>query len=132
MANKPSENQTESTDNVPIEGPKRTDKPPQGYSFDYLTGKLFPWNKSTEQPVLINMPGSPYFYLPLFSSKEKLEGMLAAGRIPFDSIKHIDDGREFLTSLTESPGWTETKVILDPYFLENGRVRFTELMLNVS
>ena len=86
-----------------------------------LTGKLFPW--SQEQPVLLQMPGSSALYLPCFSSAKGLREVLGRSRVGFGSIKQIDDGREFLSSI---PG--AIVVIVDPRYTEQGRVRFTQVL----
>lgn len=117
-----------------VDGPKRTGKPLEAFSLDTLTGKLFPWDQKRQQPVLLNMPGSPYNYIALFSTKQKLDQMMQDAEVPFDGIKRIDDGVEFVQGLTESgpEAAASLKIILDPYFTEQGRVRFTELLLDAS
>jgi len=98
--------------------PRRTDKPPEDVT---LTGKLFPWKNN--QPVFLRVPKSPYYYLPCFSTEEKLRDVLKRAGVEFASIKQIQDGPEFLT--TEFPPLT--KIIIDPYFTAEGRVRWVEL-----
>jgi hypothetical protein len=111
--------------------PKPTGKPAEVINLGSLTGKLFPWDQRRQQPVLLNMPGSPYDYIPLFSSKQQLEEMMQGGEIPYDDIKVIDHGEEFVAGLLESGGdvMQKTKVILDLRFTPEGKVRFTELFL---
>jgi len=108
------------------EGPKPTGKPSGEV---VLTGMLFPWDG--RQPVLLSMPGSLLFYLPLFSTEEKLRETMKQAGVPFRSIKHVDDGAVFLASVYgDNPGALETlAVILDPYFLPSGRVRFTQVQI---
>jgi hypothetical protein len=115
-----------------VDGPKRTGKPVEQLGLDTLTGKLFPWDQKRQQPVLLSMPGSQFHYIALFSTKQKLDQMLQDAEVSFDSIKQVQDGREFMSGLMESgPETTASmKVILDPYFTSEGRVRFTELMLD--
>lgn len=95
-----------------------------------LTGKLIPWYgmkaHRTGQPALLSMPGSPSLYLPCFSTEEKLRIFLAEAKVPFESIKMIENGVEFLDGIRESPEPVE--VILDPYFLPNGHVRFMQVL----
>lgn len=119
------------TDLAKEEGPKPTGKTPETIDFKSLTGKLFPWDQRRQQPVLLNMPGSPYNYIPLFSSKRQLEEMMQGGEIPYDSIKMIDHGEEFVSGLLESGADVRqtTKLILDLRFTPEGRVRFTELFI---
>ncbi len=109
----------------PVDPPKPTGKPPKDMSFDDLTGCLFPWDGL--QPVFLAMPSSPHLYLPLFSTALKLRQLMAQAKTPFVSIKQVQDGKEFYGSIREQkklPNGAEVKVILDPYFLPNGRVRF--------
>lgn len=100
------------------EAPKPTGKPAAPVS---LTGTLIPWS-SEDQPVLLNMPGSRHFYLPCFTTEDRLREMMGRAGISFQKIKQVDDGPEFLTSVSPS-----ARVIVDPHLLENGRVRFLEI-----
>lgn len=113
------------------EGPKPTGAPARTVSWTSLTGKLLPWDEKRQQPVMLNMPGSDLNYLPLFSSKRQLEELMQGGEIPYDGIKVIDHGEEFVTGLLESSmeALQRTKVVLDLRFTPEGRVRFTELFL---
>ena len=46
----------------------------------------------------------------------------------YASIKHIVDGPVFLRGIfMESPGGGDIKVIIDPHFTSDNRVRFKEL-----
>jgi len=106
------------------DAPRPTGKAPEAVT---LTGKLFPWDG--RQPVLLRMPGSPLLYLPLFSTEGQLHEVMQRAQVDYRSIKHVDDGDVFLHSLYgDNPGALETlAVILDPYFLPNGRVRFIQV-----
>jgi hypothetical protein len=119
---------------LPYSGPMDPeDRPkPTGRSEDVslgaLTGCLFPWDGL--QPVLIGMPGSSHLYLPLFHSEEALREVLAQGNVAFRSIKQVVEGNEFYASIRKRkqlPENGEIKVIVDPYYLPNGRLRFVEL-----
>jgi hypothetical protein len=107
--------------------PKSTGRWEDVYTGD-ITGWLFPWDG--EQPVLLRMPDSPHQYLPLFKSPEDLKKVMERANASYRSIKQVVDGVEFYQSIHEqrhpSEG-SELKVILDLYFLPNGRVRFSEL-----
>jgi hypothetical protein len=67
--------------------------------------------------------GSDVLYLPVFSSEKQLREVLAKGRVPFDKIKHIDDGPEFMDSIP-----VEVIIIKDLYFTEEGKVRYTQIL----
>lgn len=99
-----------------------------------LTGKLFPWGFD-DQPVLISLFACGDFFLPLFSTEEKLRA--TCKDIKFARIKRVDDGPTFLASLpyfiTDRAtilGWESKpllRVIIDPWFTEQGHVRFIEV-----
>ncbi len=98
------------------EGPKYT-----GRRLDVsLTGGLIPWDGN--QPALLNVPGSTHNYMPIFTTQEKLEQLMTRAQTPYDSIKQIQDGREFLTSI---PG--EIHIMVDPYYTPEGKVRWAEI-----
>lgn len=101
------------------EAPKRTGAPPKAVT---LTGKLLPWSR--DRPVLLSMPGSPLTYLPVFSEESELRAFMEQAKLPFVGIKKVDDGGEFIGSLTP-----DLTVILDPYYLPNGRVRFQQIQV---
>lgn len=92
-----------------------------------LTGKLMPWEDKHNGPVLLNMPMSDAFYLPLFDTTEQLKGVLGRAGAPFDRIKQIEDGVEFVLTLATSVGDRPLKIITDIRFTESGTVRFKEI-----
>jgi|SRR5208282_552853 len=98
--------------------PTRTGKPLEELTLD---DALIPWKN--EQPVLLNMPGSPHEYLALFSSEEKLRELTARAKVEFDSIKQVQEQHEFLESIPQ-----EVVVILDPWYTPEGKVRFKQVM----
>lgn len=104
--------------------PRPTGKPLEEVT---LSGKLFPWDLIAHAPVFLSMPASPHLYLACFSAAEKLEGVLSRARVSWDSVKRIEDGQEFLESMPRQCGGQEIKIIIDPYFTPEGRVRFTEI-----
>lgn len=110
-----------------VEPPKPTGRA-TSISFPALTGFVFPWDGG--QPVLLRMPGSPHWYLPLFQSAADLETLMAQANVPFRSIKQVEDGSVFISTLLAQRDMgegQELKIIINPYYLPNGRVRFTEL-----
>lgn len=88
-----------------------------------MTAKLIPWDGN--QPVWLTMPGSPILYLPVFSTEYQLRETMSKAGVFFQSIKQIEDGPEFLQSVVDAK--EQIAVIVDPYFLPNGRVRFTQI-----
>ena len=88
-----------------------------------LDGMLFPWDG--EQPVFFRMPGSDFFYLACFSSKEHLFDFMKHVGCDYRSVKQIENGREFMSSFDGHHD--RVKIILDPFYLPNGRVRFSEV-----
>jgi hypothetical protein len=111
--------------------PRPTGKPLENIE---LTGKLFPWGVD-DQPVFLQMPACGDFFLPLFSTEDGLR--LIYKDIPFAKIKKVDDGPAFLASLphfitdrTTILTWEAKpllRVIVDPWFTPEGRVRFLEI-----
>jgi len=94
-----------------------------------LTGTVFPWDGT--QPHFFMMPGSNYQYLPCFTDVDKLRDMMDRLHIQRYTIKQVEDGPDFLTSF-DVPGAEHIKVVLDPHFIEGGRVRFTQVVPNAN
>ena len=96
-----------------------------------LTGKIFAWAHG--QPVFINMPGSSHLYLPLFDTREELEEVMTKAGAKWRSIKQVEDGAEFLSTLLQQKNLgegSELKIITNISHLPNGRVRFVEMKEN--
>ena len=94
-----------------------------------LTGKIFPWNPSTQQPVLTHMGASTTYYLACFSKEEDLRATMTRLGITGYTIKQIQDGPEFLSSIPSTYGDDTLHVILDPYLAEDGlRTRWTQVL----
>lgn len=90
-----------------------------------LTGMIFPWKDG--QPALLSVPGSNFRYLPCFSDEEKLRSLMAQAGVLFDSIKKIEDGKTFLYSIYYENIANDIRVIISPYYLPNGNVRFVQV-----
>ena len=105
--------------------PQRTDAPEREVA---LTGKVFPWDPTIDNPLLLRMEESPAHYLACFSSADALRAMMAKLGITGYTIKLIQDGLEFHSSLPSTVGGQILHVILDPYFTEQGRIRFTQVL----
>lgn len=87
-------------------------------TFD-ISGCLIPWKDG--QPALFHMVGSASTYLACFTTPELLRACFASIGKTFDSIKQIDDGPEFLSSIPDS-----VVVVLDVRQVD-GKTRFTQL-----
>lgn len=83
-----------------------------------VTGCLLGWKD--DQPVL--MVNEDIFYLPIFSTEAKLRAMMERIQVEGYTIKHIDDGYDFLGSVKG-----QVKVCLDPH-PHGGHVRFMEII----
>ena len=94
-----------------------------------LTNALFPWDSVV--PCYLRMPNSEYLYLPCFTSEDKLRTLMTQVGITGYTIKKIEDGPEFMTSFNV-PEASNIKVILDPHFVDGGRVRFLQVTPNVN
>lgn len=84
---------------------------------------LMPWAKG--QPVLLRVPASEQWYLPLFTSKTGLERMLKRVSVEWESVKQVEDGHEFFHSIAP-----EVTVMVEPYFTDEGKVRWFEVFTN--
>lgn len=94
-------------------------KPTGRYRDVSLTGCLIPWKGG--QPVFMSMPGSPLSYLATFTTEAKLRAVMVEIGIEIDSIKNIDDGTEFLSSIP-----LDVPVIIDPHRVGD-KTRWTEV-----
>lgn len=82
-----------------------------------------PWNDETNQPAFIKVMGNDdTFTIPVFTTVEKLKQFSEDFGIPYDRIKHIDDGVEFLDSIP-----VEIEVIQDPY-KHGDKTRYRKVM----
>lgn len=115
---------------MPNSSPPPSSEPrPTGVPRDVnLTGALMPWKG--EHPVLLGIPGSRYLYLPCFTTEAKLRALMGRIAVDFRSIKVVTDETQFLAEIRESASAANlnVKVILDPHFAHNGRVRFAEIV----
>lgn len=104
------------------QGPVRTSRPPQTIN---LTGALFPVSKGG--PVHIKMEGAPSFYLPCFTTEEKLRAFLTQGGAMgnVEAIMVVQDANAFYRSVPR-----EVQVILDPCYTPEGRVRYLLCLRN--
>lgn len=85
-----------------------------------ITGYLTPFY-SNEQPVLVEFPESDDKFVLVFSTEEKLkEGMKI---IPYDKIKQIQDGVDFLESII-----AHARVAVDPWVTSEGNTRWVEVL----
>jgi hypothetical protein len=90
-----------------------------------VSGTLLPYHNG--EPVLLRFFGAGYLYLPLFSTEERLREIMARIGAPFDQIKQVNDGPDFMESLPARLDERQLQVIMDPHFLENGRIRFLQI-----
>jgi hypothetical protein len=89
-----------------------------------ITGYLFPAH-ANRSPVFLRIDGAgDDLFLPVFSTEEKLCAVM--GKISYDRILQICDGREFLDSIEEDP--RKLRVIVDPHKHESGTTRFQEVI----
>ena len=110
---------------VDSEFPRPTGRKPAEVS---LTGKVIPWEKGV--PVMLRMDGSPYLWVPCFSSATSLRVFLNRIGVTHDGIKQVDEQWEFLESFPRKDGEQEIRFMLDPYHTEEGKVRFAQLIFD--
>lgn len=75
-------------------------------------------------PVMLRFPGDSYCYIPLWNNEVDLRYVLYLVNAPWDVIKIITDGQEFLKSIQDSPRIEPLRIAVNIRFLPNGRQRF--------
>lgn len=65
-----------------------------------ISGYLFPWRDGG--PVLVELDGCNDWFLPVFSTENALKATMATLSVAYESIKVIDDGKEFLDGIRQS------------------------------
>lgn len=110
--------------------PKWTGKPATSLTTRALTGCIFAWDGNG--PVTFRMPGSPREYLACFRTPDRLKAFAAESKVyPLSfTMKQIMDGNEFMESVAENKD--PPIIILEPQYLSNDRMRFTQVMLDES
>ena len=83
------------------------------------------------QPALLQMPGTNDFYLPCFSTEEKLRDIMKCIGGNYKT-KQIKDGAEFLSSIPMTYNGQNLHIIIDPWFTPEGKVRFTQIFRNLD
>lgn len=78
-------------------------------------------------PIFLGMPGTSDLFLPVFSTVEKLTAWLALLSMRSDATKQIDHPGEFLASIPLYYDNKRVRVIVDPYFTQQGTVRYREI-----
>lgn len=106
--------------------PRPTGKPPEEIT---LVGKMIPAEEDYRS-VLLRMKGRDDYFLPLFSSEEELRAFMTKAATPFVKIEVIYNSAEFLVSIPRSHRGARVRVIVDPKFTLEGRIRFLELQLS--
>lgn len=87
-----------------------------------LAGMLLMWK--TGQPVLLRVAGQRGNCIPVFSSRETLDrAAREIALLAYESIKQIDDGQQFLEDMRAQ----NVRIIVDPHFGQNGRVRYLDI-----
>lgn len=90
-----------------------------------ITGCLTPF-QSDGQPWFVHLPNNPNYWVPVFSTVEKLEAGCVDLNINDYFIKEISDGLEFIESIKI----VGLRVMLNPYSVrEENKTRWTEIVL---
>lgn len=94
-----------------------------------ITGYFMPTH-APKAPVLIGMPGTDDLFIFVFSTEEKLAAAMAAFAIDYERVALVTSGSELLADIQETNASGARpyllRIAVDPYKLENGRVRFVE------
>lgn len=82
-------------------------------------------------PVVLQIENEDQdLFFPVFSSLEALEEGLATAGVPYDSIKQLENGREFFLSLPATIEGHRVRVIIDVYQTPEGKSRWYEILMN--
>jgi hypothetical protein len=92
----------------------------------HLAGAVFPWENG--YPVLLSVPGSDDFFLPVFPTTTKLRDLMQRASITYQSIKQIEDASVFLSSLPAYFHGQRLRLIFDPSMTSDGRVLYAEVI----
>ena len=87
-----------------------------------ITDFFSPFNLE-DQPCLVEMPENPNLWIPVFSTVSALEAHCERVGITEYKIKKIDDGFDFIDSLTPYG----IRIMANPYIF-NGNTRWTEVL----
>jgi len=97
-----------------------------------ITGYFMPTH-APNAPVLIGMPGTDDLFIAVFSTEEKLVAMMGAFEIEYKRVAIVTDGPELIdeiTTMNKTSGRPyRIRLAVDPYKMDNGRVRFSEALL---
>lgn len=102
--------------------PRRTDKP---LELVDLTGMFCAFFEG--QPVFLHFGGSNDLYVLCASDEDVLREFTGKAKAKFDSIKRITNGREFLDSFPLKLGDRTVRFAVNPYEVDNGRIRWLEV-----
>lgn len=87
---------------------------------------IVPGDEVTGGLVTIRVPGSAYSYLPCFTSVEKLRKFEEKIPLKYTTLKEVNETNwEMFFEDIEAAGIV--KIMLDPYFVTEGKVRWTEI-----
>lgn len=86
-----------------------------------VLGCLVPY--SEDQPALVTGANSTALMLPIFSTRLRLVVFMERAGIPYDKVREITD----VVTLRADLERANIGLAHDPYFLENGHVRWKEI-----
>ena len=84
-----------------------------------ITGYLLPMEDSL--PCLLSVPGSEVVYLPIFSTREKLDAVVKITGIQPNKVVTIEDPQEFMKSVLD-----QVEVMCDPHSVD-GKIRWHKI-----
>jgi hypothetical protein len=77
--------------------------------------------------VLYSGPAHDVVYIPLFSTRDGLAEFCRRTGLPCHRILRIDDPLEFLDSLRECALRDKLRLMVDPYWTHDDRLRWNEI-----
>lgn len=87
-----------------------------------IDGHYIPFKNG--RPLPAKLIGAKDPFLMIFSDMDKLIECCTEYNLPYDDVKKITDGKDFIASLEG-----QFRVALDAHKHENGRLRFLEVMV---
>lgn len=113
----------------PIEKSPNAQAIRNGKLFDkFTTDKMFIACNDQNQMIPFRIKSTPYYYAPLFSTKEKLEKTLTEAKVEWHSTRQvIDNDGSFINNLPRFFHSLEVKIIIDPEQISENSTRYTEI-----
>ena len=99
----------------------------------FLTGYFMP-TRAPKAPLLIGMHGTDDLFISVFSTREKLVAAMTQFGLRHAGVSIITNGGDLIDEIKQMNKSGERpyriRLAVDPYTVVNGRLRFTEALLD--